>query len=59
MTVAVRGKCECSEDGITFTNVDRNHIFEQGATIRTGENARLDLFFRRTGTTVRLQPAPK
>src|SRR5208283_6226892 len=27
----------------------------QGAIIRTGENARADLFFRRTGTTVRLQ----
>ena len=55
MTLSARGKCEYSEDGVTFTNFERGHIFEQGAIIRTGENARTDLFFRRTGTTVRLQ----
>jgi CheY-like chemotaxis protein len=55
MTVSVRGKCECSEDGVTFTNFDSSHVFEQGAIIRTGADARTDLFFRRTGTTVRLQ----
>ena len=51
----VVGKCDYSEDGVAFTNFERGHIFEQGAIVRTGENARTDLFFRRTGTTVRLQ----
>jgi hypothetical protein len=55
VTVSARGKCDYSEDGVTFTNFERGHIFEQGAILRTGENARTDLFFRRTGTTVRLQ----
>jgi DNA-binding response OmpR family regulator len=55
VTLSVRGKCDYSEDGVAFTNFERGHIFEQGAIIRTGENARTDLFFRRTGTTVRLQ----
>jgi CheY-like chemotaxis protein len=54
-TLSVRGKCEYSEDGVMFTSFDRGHVFEQGATIRTGDDAWTDLFFRRTGTTVRLQ----
>ena len=55
MTTSVVGKCEYSEDGVTFTNLEKAHIFAQGAVVRTGENARTDLFFRRTGTSVRLQ----
>ncbi len=55
MTVSVTGKCEYSEDGVTFAPLTKGHIFQQGATVRTGDNARADLFFRRTGTTVRLQ----
>ncbi|MGA2543675.1 MAG: hypothetical protein ABSG78_19170 [Verrucomicrobiota bacterium] len=55
MTIAVVGKCECSADGVTFTNLAKGHVFEQGAIIRTGGEARTDVFFRRTGTTVRLQ----
>jgi DNA-binding response OmpR family regulator len=55
VVLQVVGKCAFSEDGVTFTNLARGHIFGQGAIIRTGENARTDLFFRRTGTTVRLQ----
>jgi hypothetical protein len=55
MTVSVVGKCECAEDGVTFTNLARGQILNQGAIIRTGNDARADLFFRRTGTTVRLQ----
>ena len=55
MTTAVVGKCEYSENGVTFTILDKGHILQQGATIRTGDAARTDLFFRRTGTTVRLQ----
>jgi len=55
MTVSVVGKCNCSEDGVAFTSLTKGQILEQGATIRTGADARADLFFRRTGTTVRLQ----
>jgi hypothetical protein len=55
MTVSVTGKCEYSDDGVTFATLTKGHIFQQGATVRTGEDARADLFFRRTGTTVRLQ----
>jgi CheY-like chemotaxis protein len=55
VTSSIRGKCDYSDDGVAFTNFERGHIFEQGAIIRTGENARTDLFFRRTGTVVRLQ----
>ena len=55
VTLSVQGKCACSEDGAKFTKWKRGHIFEQGAILRTGEKARADLFFRRTGTTVRLQ----
>jgi len=55
VTLSVHGKCECSQDGVMFTNLERGYIFEEGAVIRTGEKGRTDLFFRRTGTTVRLQ----
>jgi hypothetical protein len=54
--LTVLGKCDCSEDGGTFTSFARGQIFAPGAIIRTGEEARADLFFRRSGTTVRLQP---
>ena len=55
MTVSVTGKCEYSDDGVTFATLPKGHIFQQGATVRTGDDGRADLFFRRTGTTVRLQ----
>jgi len=55
MTVSSVGKCECSEDGVTFTNLAKGRILKQGATVRTGDDARTDLFFRRMGTTIRLQ----
>lgn len=55
VTVSVHGKCECSQDGVAFTNLERGYIFEEGAVLRTGKTGWTDLFFRRTGTTVRLQ----
>lgn len=55
MTVSVVGKCEYSEDGVTFISLAKSQSLEQGATVRAGDGARADLFFRRTGTTVRLQ----
>ena len=44
MTISVHGKCDYSEDGVTFTKLEHGHSVEQGAIIRTGENARTDLF---------------
>ena len=55
MTLSVLGKCEYCADGVSFADLARGQILEQGAIIRTGDGARTDLFFRRTGTTVRLQ----
>jgi len=55
VVVSFQGKCDCSEDGVTFTNLERGRILEQGATIRTGDGGWADLFFWRTGATVRLQ----
>jgi DNA-binding response OmpR family regulator len=55
VALSVHGKCDCSEDGVTFTNLERGDNIEQGAIVRTGEEAEADLFFRRSGTTVRLQ----
>ena len=56
MTLSVRGACAYSEDGATFAPLARNHDLEQGAFVRTGPDGRADLFFRRTGTTICLQP---
>jgi DNA-binding response OmpR family regulator len=55
MTLSVHGKCDYSEDGVTFTKLERTDVLDQGAIVRTGKNARADLFFRRTGTAIRLQ----
>ena len=55
MTLSIFGTCEYSDDGVTFAPLAKGHICEQGTVIRTGADARTDLFFRRTGTTVRLQ----
>ena len=55
MTLSVFGKCEFCADGVSFAELTKGQVLEQGATIRTGAGSRTDLFFRRTGTTVRLQ----
>src|SRR5438046_342544 len=55
IVISVRGKCEYSEDGATFTALQSGHVFSQGVVVRTGDDARTDLFFRRIGTTVRIQ----
>ncbi|MDB6038291.1 MAG: hypothetical protein JWM99_2132 [Verrucomicrobiales bacterium] len=56
VVLSVRGKCEYSDDGTTFAPLKTGHVFHQGSVVRTGSGARTDLFFRRIGTTVRLQP---
>ncbi len=53
--ISVQGTCEFSEDGVTFTKLKTRNVLTQGVVVRTGEKARADLFFRRIGTTVRLQ----
>lgn len=53
---SVAGQCDYSRDGLTFAKLERGTILEQGAVIRTQEDSRADLFFRRMGVTVRLQP---
>ena len=55
VVVSVRGKCEYSEDGKAFSALKDEHVLNEGATIRTGDDGRADVFFRRIGTTVRLQ----
>lgn len=55
IALSVRGKCDYSEDGVTFSRLERGQILEQGAIVLTSATARTDLFFRRTGTVVRLQ----
>jgi hypothetical protein len=55
VTLRVLGKCDYSEDGITFTNLEPGHVLKQGTVLRTGEDSWADLFFRRTGTTLRLR----
>jgi hypothetical protein len=55
VAVSIHGKCDCSEDGVTFTNLEHGHVFEQGAVIHTGDGGWADLVFWRTGATVRLQ----
>ncbi|HEV7923848.1 MAG TPA: response regulator [Verrucomicrobiae bacterium] len=53
--LSVRGKCDCCEDGAGFGKLERGRVLMQGAIVRTGQDARTDLLFQRTGTSVRLQ----
>jgi CheY-like chemotaxis protein len=55
MTLSARGPCEYSEKGAAFTKLKHTDILQQGDIVRTGENAHADLFFRRTGVTIRVQ----
>lgn len=55
VVLSVNGKCEYSDDGASFTPLKSGKVLLQGAIVRTMEGARTDLFFRRIGTTVRLQ----
>jgi hypothetical protein len=55
IVISVNGNCSYSADGAAFQELKTGHIFKEGAVVRTGDNARTDLFFRRIGTTVRLQ----
>lgn len=56
-TLEIKGdwSCETSRDGVTFVKLKPEDILNEGSTVRTGPEARVDLFFRRVGITVRLQ----
>jgi hypothetical protein len=54
VTLSVIGKCDYAADGVTFAKLERGQSLAPGAVVRTGEEARIDLFFRRAGATVRL-----
>jgi hypothetical protein len=56
LVISTHGKSEFSTNGSSFQKLKPGQVLEQGATIRTGSDARTDIFFRRIGTTVRLQP---
>ncbi len=45
-----------TQKGKDSTEAKATLIFTQGAVVRTEEDSRVDIFFRRVGTTVRLQP---
>jgi hypothetical protein len=55
VVLSVNGKCHYSTDGTNFSQLKVGQVCEQGAVLRTEEKARTDLFFRRIGSTVRLQ----
>jgi hypothetical protein len=55
VALSVYGKCSYSKDGVTFSELKPGQVFNEGVTLRAGEKSRADLFFRRIGTTVRLQ----
>jgi hypothetical protein len=55
VVISVHGKCEYSENGLSFTELRPHHVLNQGVVLRTGPASRVDVFFRRIGTTVRLQ----
>lgn len=55
IVLSVHKSCEYSEDGVHFSSLGPKQTLTQGAVVRTGGKARMDLFFRRTGTTIRLQ----
>lgn len=55
IVLSVHGKCSFADDGSNFTELKAGKVLGQGAVVRTGPNSRADLFFRRIGTTVRLQ----
>jgi hypothetical protein len=56
IVLSVKGACSYSPDGITFSDLKAGQVCKQGAVLKTAKKSRTDIFFRRIGTTVRLQP---
>jgi hypothetical protein len=54
--IMTHGKCRYSENDEPFNQLRTNQVLHAGATIRTYGRSWADLFFRRTGTTVRVAP---
>jgi hypothetical protein len=57
VVINVKGNCEFSENGKAFETLKSGQVLLQGAVVRSTEGSRTDMFFRRIGTTVRLQPS--
>lgn len=57
VVMRVKGQAEISENGKDFEPIKEMQIIKQGAIVRTLEDSRVDIFFRRTGTSIRLQPS--
>lgn len=55
VVLSEHGKCEYSEDGVTFVRLRPGRILKEGAVVRAANNSSADLFFRRIGTSVRIQ----
>lgn len=56
LAVDVSGSCKVSTDGKKFHSLKPNAELPEHAVVRTGPSGTADLFIRRMGTTVRLQP---
>jgi hypothetical protein len=56
MAVDVQGSCKFSKDEKKFHSIKLNSELPEHAIIRTGSSGSVDLFVRRMGATVRLQP---
>ena len=57
IVLKVHGACGYSSGrGGGFRRLRSNHTLFQNAVVRTGKNGSVDLFLRRVGTSVRLQP---
>jgi hypothetical protein len=56
VVLSARGNCDYSEDGVNFVRLKPGRVLKEGAVLRTAEDSRADIFFRRIGIAVRLQP---
>jgi hypothetical protein len=56
VVLLTEGQCLYAEDGAKFHALQFRDVLFEGAAIRTGQGSWCDLFFRRTGTTVRVAP---
>jgi len=54
VVLSLNGRSTFSEDGKKFYNLRVGDVLNQGAVIRTGRYARMDLFFRRMAIAVRM-----
>ena len=56
VVLSARGNCFYSQSGGSFVPLKAKQVLKEGAVVRIGAESRSDIFFRRIGTSVRLQP---